>query len=69
MKKFYFKLQENIILDVIEYPYEDYIEVELTESHLPSGINAGYYRLFGSSYEIDENLKKEIEQNNESGIE
>lgn len=59
MKKFYFKLQGDIIVDVIEYPYENYIEVELQETHLPAGINAGYYRLNGSVYSIDPVLKAE----------
>jgi hypothetical protein len=60
MKKFYFKLENNIILDVIEYPHEGYIEVDLNETHLPAGINVGYYRLFKNIYFIDEQLKFEI---------
>lgn len=57
MKKFYFKLQGDIIVDAIEYPYGDYVEVELDHTHLPAGINGGYYRLNGSVYSIDEQLK------------
>jgi hypothetical protein len=57
MKKFYFKLDNDIIIDVIEYPHDTYIEVELSETHLPAGINAGYYRLNGTVYSVDEDLK------------
>jgi len=46
MKKWYFKLDENnVILDVIEYPFEDYIEVQLSAIQLPSGINGGWFKL------------------------
>jgi len=46
MKKWYLKLdQNNFILDIIEYPYEDYIEVEMPNLSLPSGINGGWFKL------------------------
>lgn len=46
MKKWYLKLNEdNIIIDIIEYAYEDYVEVEMSENSLPSGINGGWYKL------------------------
>jgi len=64
MKKFYFQLDGDIITDVIEYPHGNYVEVELDQTHLPSGINAGYYRLNGNIYTLDEELKdlSELEQ-------
>jgi hypothetical protein len=61
MKKFYFKLDGDIIQDVIEYEHTGYVQLELTESCLPAGINAGYYRLNGTIYSIDEELKIKIE--------
>jgi hypothetical protein len=64
MKKFYFKVQDGIIFDAIEYPYQDYVEVELQETHLPAGINAGYYRLNGSVYTLDEQLKAAVDAQN-----
>lgn len=60
MKKFYFKLENDVILDVIEYPHENYTEIELDHTHLPAGINAGFYRLSGNTYSIDEELKLQI---------
>lgn len=39
MKKFYFKV------DAIDYPYNGYIEVELPDTHLPAGINGGWFKL------------------------
>jgi len=56
MKKFYFKLDSDIITDAIEYAVEGYIEVELDQTHLPAGINAGYYRWTGTAYEKDDAL-------------
>jgi len=56
MKKFYFKLDGDIITDAIEYPYQDYVMVELDETHLPAGINAGYYRLNNNVYTLDNDL-------------
>ncbi|WP_339182898.1 hypothetical protein [Paenibacillus sp. FSL R5-0701] len=57
MNKFYFQLDGNIIRDAITYPHEGYTEVELDMTHLPAGINAGYYRWNGTNFEIDESLK------------
>ena len=46
MNKFYFKLNdENIINDVVEYPYEGYQEFELDMTHLPAGVNGGWWKL------------------------
>jgi hypothetical protein len=56
MKKFYFKLDGDIITDAIEYQVEGYTEVELDQTHLPAGINAGYYRWTGADYEKDDAL-------------
>ncbi|KAA8747104.1 hypothetical protein [Paenibacillus sp. UASWS1643] len=55
--KFYFQLDGDIIRDAITYPHEGYTEVELDMTHLPAGINAGYYRWNGTAFEIDESLK------------
>lgn len=56
--KFYFQLDsDNIIRDAITYPHEGYTEVELGMTHLPAGINAGYYRWNGTTFEIEESLK------------
>lgn len=59
MKKFYFKLSGDIITDAIDYPHAGYTEVELDETHLPSGINAGYYRLQNGVYAVDDILYSE----------
>jgi hypothetical protein len=56
MKKFYFLLDGDIITDAIEYAVDGYIEVELNKTHLPAGINGGYYRWTGSAYQKDEAL-------------
>jgi hypothetical protein len=56
MKKFYFKLDGDIITDAIEYQVDGYTEVELDQTHLPAGINAGYYRWTGTAYEKDDAL-------------
>jgi hypothetical protein len=56
MKKFYFLLDDDIITDAIDYAVEGYTEVELNQTHLPAGINAGYYRWTGTAYEKDETL-------------
>lgn len=56
--KFYFQLDNNnIIRDAITYPHEGYTEVDLDMTNLPAGINAGYYRWNGTTFEIDESLK------------
>lgn len=61
MIKYYFKLDGDLIIDVIEYKHEGYIEVELPEIQLPIGINGGFYRWNGKEYVIDEALKKTID--------
>lgn len=43
---FYVLLNENnVILDVIEYPVEGYSEVYLPYKQLPAGINGGWWKL------------------------
>jgi hypothetical protein len=42
-KTFYILLDGNIIRDVIEYPHEGYIEVQLPFP-LPIGINGGWWK-------------------------
>jgi hypothetical protein len=56
MKKFYFKLDGDIITDAIDYAVIGYTEVELDQTHLPAGINGGYYRWTGTAYEKDDAL-------------
>jgi hypothetical protein len=58
MKKFYFQLDGDIITDAIEYPHEGYVESELDATHLPPGINAGYFRFIDGDFVLDENLKE-----------
>ncbi|SHI63440.1 hypothetical protein [Lutispora thermophila] len=60
---FYLKIDENnIIRDAIEYPFEGYTEVHLEETHLPAGINGGWYRWNGATYELDEELKRQADE-------
>ncbi|WP_339306927.1 hypothetical protein [Paenibacillus sp. FSL R5-0519] len=67
--KFYFQLDsDNIIRDAITYPYEGYTEVELDMTHLPAGINAGYYRWDGASFAIDPALKPADESDLEARL-
>jgi hypothetical protein len=54
MKTFYFLLDGDIITDAIEYMVDGYTEVQLDQTHLPAGINGGYYRWNGTTYERDE---------------
>lgn len=43
-KTFYIQVDENgIIRDVIEFPHDGYMQVEL-DTPLPPGINGGWYR-------------------------
>jgi len=56
MKKFYFLLDGDIITDAIDYQVSGYVEVELDQTHLPAGINGGYYRFNGTHYAKDETL-------------
>jgi hypothetical protein len=58
MKTFYLALDGDIIVDAIEYPHDGYIEVELPTTHLPAGINGGWYRWDGATYVLDEELKQ-----------
>ncbi len=64
MKDFYFLLDGDIIHDVVEYPNEGYVKATLDQTHLPAGINAGYYRLSGNTYTLDETLKAQIDSQN-----
>lgn len=66
--KHYMKLDGDIIVDAIQYPSDGYIEVELTETQLPAGINAGYYRWNGTNYMLDENLKKAQDEHEKARI-
>jgi hypothetical protein len=59
-KTFYILLDGNIIRDVIETPYKDYIEAQLPFP-LPIGINGGWYRWDGDTAVADETLKPETE--------
>ena len=56
--KHYFQVQDSIITDAVQYPVEGYIEAELSETHLPAGINGGWYRWDGANYTFDEALKQ-----------
>ncbi|WP_427050365.1 hypothetical protein [Paenibacillus sp. TC-CSREp1] len=55
--KIYFQLDGDIIRDAITYPHDGYTEVELDLTHLPAGINAGYYRLQDGIPVLDSALK------------
>jgi hypothetical protein len=55
MMTFYIKLNGDIIVDIIEYPYADYIPAEI-ELPLPVGIHGGWYRWDGSTYHFDQAL-------------
>ena len=58
MKKWYLKLNaDNIIQDIIEYAYGDYIEVETEQTSLPVGINGGWHRWNGTAFQEDLSLK------------
>ncbi|WFR64215.1 hypothetical protein P9222_08580 [Paenibacillus amylolyticus] len=60
--KFYFQLDGSIIRDVLTFPYEGYEEYELDKTHLPAGINAGYYRLQDGVLVLDQGLKEEVDK-------
>ena len=70
MKKFYFQIdKDNIIRDVIEYQHEGYIEVELPTTHLPAGINGGWWKLVnGELVEIVELNPNTIENQIKAAI-
>lgn len=49
MKTFYIRLdQDGIIRDILEFPHEGYIEVQM-QTPLPAGINGGWYRWDGEN--------------------
>ena len=57
MKTRYLKIDtNNVILDAIEYPYEGYIDVQLSDTQLPAGINGGWYKFANGSYTKDDIL-------------
>ncbi|WP_339166099.1 hypothetical protein MKX75_16870 [Paenibacillus sp. FSL R5-0341] len=62
MPKFYLQLDGDIIRDVITYPHKGYTEVELEKTFLPTGINAGYYRLQDGVPVLDQVLKDEADK-------
>jgi len=45
MSKFYLQVDKttNVITDAIEYPYGDYVEIEVEQ--LPAGVMGGWYKL------------------------
>jgi hypothetical protein len=55
-KDFWFQLNGDIITDAIEYEHSGYVKVTLEQTHLPAGINAGFYRLTDGEYVKDEAL-------------
>jgi hypothetical protein len=55
MMTFYIKLSGDIIVDILEYQYADYIAVEL-ELPLPVGFYGGWYRWDGTTYHFDQQL-------------
>ena len=58
--KWYLQLnQDNVITDVVDYAYAGYIEVELPDTHLPAGINGGWFTWNGTTY-IEDLTKKPI---------
>nr|WP_154957426.1 hypothetical protein [Paenibacillus xylanexedens] len=60
--RFYLQLDGDIIRDAITYPYDGYTEVDLDTTHLPAGINAGYYRLQDGVPVLDQALKDEVDK-------
>ncbi|WFR60880.1 hypothetical protein P9222_20335 [Paenibacillus amylolyticus] len=60
--KFYFRVDGDIIRDAITYSHEGYTEVEIDTTHLPVGINAGYYRLQDGVPVLDQALKDETDK-------
>lgn len=69
MSKFYIQLDsEDIIQDVIEYPHEGYVEVEI-EGTLPAGINGGWFKWENGTYvEVPELKPVDKEAENEKRI-
>lgn len=66
--KHYFKLDGDIIVDAIQHPHEGYVEVELPDVILPVGINGGWYRWNGTNYVLDEELKRQSDENMKESI-
>jgi hypothetical protein len=56
VKSFWLQLDGDIITDAIDYEYQDYIHVVLEVTHLPAGINGGWYRWNGTEYSFDQAL-------------
>lgn len=53
----YFLVDEGgIIQDAIQYDVDGYFAVELDDEHLPPGINGGWYRFDGVTYQFDVEL-------------
>jgi hypothetical protein len=65
MTTFYIKLNGDIIVDILEYAYPEFIEVQL-ELPLPSGFYGGWYRWDGTDYHFDQSLYDESNSVNES---
>lgn len=59
MKDWYLLLRGDIIADAIEYPVDGYTHVQMVDTHLPAGINAGWYRWNGTTYVLDAELKSQ----------
>lgn len=64
MKDFYFLLDGDIIVDVIEYPADGYLKVSISQTSLPPGVNAGYYRLKNGTIILDQALKDQVDEEN-----
>lgn len=55
MNTFYIKLDDqNIVRDVLSYPNDNYIKITNTE--LPEGSYAGYYRYINNQFILDDIL-------------
>ena len=58
--KWYLQLNaDNTITDAVDYVHEGYIEVELPDTHLPAGINGGWFTCNGTTY-VEDLTKKPI---------
>lgn len=55
-KLFWFALDGDVIIDAVDYAVTGYTKVVLPLTHLPAGINAGYYRWTGTVFERDNDL-------------
>lgn len=64
MAKFWIQLDsENVIRDILEYAYEDYIPVDIPKP-LPIGIMSGYYTWDGEQLVLDPVRKAEVDKAN-----